>query len=81
MFATYKIIKNFVSDKFSPELKEKIWGWLIDSNGQAEKEEAMMQLWEEQNIESDESTIRSYRNFQKKIAPYSRGKVFSYFVW
>lgn len=78
MFATYKIIKNFVSDKFSPELKEKIWGWLIDSNGQAEKEEAMMQLWEEQNIESDESTIRSYRNFQKKKAPYSRGKVFSY---
>ena len=78
MSATYKIIKNFVSDKFSPELKEKIWGWLIDSNGQAEKEEAMMQLWEEQNIESDESTIRSYRNFQKKISPYSRGKVFSY---
>lgn len=69
MSNTYKIIKNFISDKFSPELKEKIWRWLIDSNRQTEKEEAMMQLWEEQDFKSDASTIRSYQNFQKKIAP------------
>ena len=38
MSNTYKIIKNFVSDKFSPELKEKMWRWLIDSAEQDEKD-------------------------------------------
>ena len=37
----YQIIKNFTSDKFSPELKEKLWKWLVDSSEQAEKDEAL----------------------------------------
>ena len=28
MSNAHKIIKNFTSDKFSPELKEKLWKWL-----------------------------------------------------
>ena len=31
MSNAHKIIKNFTSDKFSPELKEKLWKWLVDS--------------------------------------------------
>ena len=46
MSNAHKIIKNFTSDKFSPELKEKLWKWLVDSSEQAEKEEALMELWE-----------------------------------
>ena len=45
MSNAHKIIKNFTSDKFSPELKEKLWKWLVDSSEQAEKEEALMELW------------------------------------
>ena len=44
MSNAHKIIKNFTSDKFSPELKEKLWKWLVDSSEQAEKEEALMEL-------------------------------------
>ena len=37
MSSAHKIIKNFTSDKFGPELKEKLWKWLVDSSEQAEK--------------------------------------------
>ena len=77
MSNTYKIIKNFISDKFSPELKEKMWRWLIDSAEQDEKEEAMMQLWEEQEFKTDASTICSYQNFRKKL-PHSQKTAISY---
>ena len=43
MSNAHKIIKNFTSDKFSPELKEKLWKWLVDSSEQAEKDEALME--------------------------------------
>lgn len=50
MSNAHKIIKNFTSDKFSPELKEKLWKWLVDSSEQAEKDEALMELWEDPRI-------------------------------
>ncbi len=71
MSNAHKIIKNFTSDKFSPELKEKLWKWLVDSSEQTEKEEALMELWEDQNFKADAGTERSYQNFRRKIAPDS----------
>ncbi len=71
MSNSYKLIKKFISGQFSPELKEKTWRWLIDSNQQVEKEEAMMQLWEELDLKSDASTIHSYQNFRKKVVSHS----------
>mgnify|MGYP000413534403 CR=1 FL=1 len=41
MSNAHKIIKNFTSDKFGPELKEKLWKWLVDSSEQAEKDGIM----------------------------------------
>lgn len=79
MSNAHKIIKNFTSDKFSPELKEKLWKWLVDSSEQAEKDEALMELWEDQNFKANASTERSYQNFRRKIAPQQRkatGKVY-----
>ena len=72
MSNAHKIIKNFTSDKFGPELKEKLWKWLVDSSEQAEKDEALMELWEDQNFKADASTERSYQNFRRKIAPRQR---------
>ena len=73
MSNAHKIIKNFTSDKFSPELKEKLWKWLVDSSEQAEKDEALMELWEDQNFKADAGTERSYQNFRRKIAPTAEG--------
>lgn len=72
MSNAHKIIKNFTSDKFSPELKEKLWKWLVDSTEQAEKDEALMELWEAQNFKADAGTERSYQNFRRKMAPRQR---------
>ena len=76
MSNAHKIIKNFTSDKFSPELKEKLWKWLVDSSEQAEKDEALMELWEDQNFKADASTERSYQNFRRKIAHFRCGYIY-----
>lgn len=78
MSNAHKIIKNFTSDKFSPKLKEKLWKWLVDSNGQVEKEEALIELWERQDFIADASTERSYQNFRKKITPWQQKTTVSY---
>lgn len=62
---TYKIIQNFFSYKFSPELKEKVWKWLINPTGHHEKEAALMQLWNEMDCKTDESTAIAYRHFRE----------------
>ena len=41
------------------------------SSEQAEKDEALMELWEDQNFKADAGTERSYQNFRRKIAPDS----------
>ena len=46
MSNAHKIIKNFTSDKFSPELKEKLWKWLVDSTEQAEKDLSLIHISE-----------------------------------
>lgn len=70
----HKIIQNFFSDKFSPELTMKVWSWLVDSPNQTEKEAALMHLWNEAAFETDESTMGSYRNFRKRVEEQSHKK-------
>ena len=72
MSNAHKIIKNFTSDKFSPELKEKLWKWLVDSSEQAEKDEALMELWEDQNFKADASTERSYINGKTNCSTFTK---------
>lgn len=71
MSNAHKIIKNFTSDKFSPELKEKLLEGLSTPVTGGE-DEALMELWEDQNFKADASTERSYQNFRRKIAPRQR---------
>ncbi|WP_291594102.1 FecR family protein [Bacteroides sp.] len=76
MSNAHKIIHKFFSDKFSLELREKVWDWLVNPAGQTEKEEALMQLWEETDFKADESTLFSYRNFQKQLVQSKKSTPF-----
>lgn len=76
MSNAYKIIKNFFSDRFSPELKKKVWSWLVEPVEEAGKEQALMRLWEEVEFKTDETTIGSYQNFRKRAMRQTQKKPF-----
>lgn len=40
-----KIIHNFMAFIASPDLKNKVWTWLLDPSGKQRKEEALLQIW------------------------------------
>ena len=43
MSDAYKIIHNFMAFIASPDLKNKVWTWLLDPSGKQRKEEALLQ--------------------------------------
>ena len=59
-----KIIRRFASGVFVPELKEKVWKWMLSPVHNQEKEEAMRAIWDETSRKADESTYRSYAKFR-----------------
>lgn len=63
-----KIIHRFVLGIFTPELKEKVWKWMLSPVHGHEKEEAMRAIWDETSWKTDESTYRSYAKFRAQTA-------------
>ena len=53
MSDAYKIIHNFMAFIASPDLKNKVWTWLLDPSGKQRKEEALLQIWDEYRPEAD----------------------------
>lgn len=66
MSDAYKIIHNFMAFIASPDLKNKVWTWLLDPSGKQRKEEALLQIWDEYRPEADAGTRHSLRKFQKE---------------
>lgn len=66
MSDAYKIIHNFMAFIASPDLKNKVWTWLLDPSGKQRKEEALLQIWDEYRPEADAGTRHSLRKFQKR---------------
>lgn len=70
MSDAYKIIHNFMAFIASPDLKNKVWTWLLDPSGKQRKEEALLQIWDEYRPEADAGTRHSLRKFQKKSGAF-----------
>ena len=66
MSDAYKIIRNFMAFTASPDLKSKVWTWLLDSSGKERKEKALHQIWDDYHPAADACTRHSLRKFQKK---------------
>lgn len=66
MSDAYKIIRNFMAFTASPDLKSKVWTWLLDSSGKERKEKALHQIWDDYHPAADACTRHSLRRFQKK---------------
>lgn len=66
MSDAYKIIRNFMAFTAGPDLKSKVWTWLLDSSGKERKEKALHQIWDDYHPAADACTRHSLRKFQKK---------------
>lgn len=67
MSKAYKILHNLVSHTFDPELRSKVWVWLINPSKQKEKEETLFSLWNEYPLAADLSTYHSLKETHRKI--------------
>lgn len=67
MSKTYKILHNLISHTFDPELRIKVWQWLVNPSNREEKEEALWSLWNEYPAKADSTTYRSLKSTQEKI--------------
>lgn len=67
MSKTYKILHNLVNHTFDPELRNKVWHWLIAPSKKKEKEEVLFSIWEEYPTEATAETYRSLKATQEKI--------------
>lgn len=64
---TYKILHNLISHTFDPELRIKIWQWLVNSSDKEEKEKALLAIWNEYPAKADTNTYHSLKATQEKI--------------
>lgn len=67
MSKAYKILHNLVNHTFDPELRSKVWEWIVNPSNQKEKEETLLSLWNEYPQKADMSTYHSLKVTQKKI--------------
>lgn len=74
-----KILHNLVNHTFEPELRNKVWEWLITPSKQKEKERALFSFWEEISTESTPDTYHSLKATQRKIKQQQSSKQLSLF--
>lgn len=64
---TSRIIREYLSNRFSPEMEERIQKWIIQENGSAEKEKASFEYWNELDIEANSDTYLALKRTNRKI--------------
>ena len=67
MSKAYKILHNLVNHTFDPELRSKVWAWLINPSRQEEKEETLFSLWNEYPTAANLSSYHSLKETRRKI--------------
>lgn len=62
-----RLIKNFFGNDVSPDIQQQFRSWLLSHNFQAEKEQVMNELWENESAEADPSTYQELARLNKRI--------------
>lgn len=65
MSKAYKILHNLVCHTFNPELRNRVWQWLITPS--KEKDEALYSLWNKYPLAADQGTYQSFKETRRKI--------------
>ena len=67
-----RIIRKFLSARFSPETEEKVQKWIIEDKDIEAKEKASLEYWNELDVKSDPGTYSALERVNLKIHPYCR---------
>lgn len=70
----HKLILTFFGNNLPEELQYKFQKWFIESNSRQEKEEAMLDIWENITASSDISTEAELKKIKKRIATHGTDK-------
>ena len=62
-----KIIEHYFRGQQPEETRRKFFFWLKSPISSQEKEEAMVELWEELSVPADQSTEGSYKQIEKRL--------------
>lgn len=62
-----RIIRKYLSDRFSPELEERIQKWIIKGSNNKEKEQASFAYWSELDVKATSETYSTLKRINRKI--------------
>ena len=65
---TTKILKKYLSGRYSKEKERLVQQWIINESNQKEKEEASIGYWDELDVKADSNTLSAYKRVEIKIA-------------
>jgi len=74
-----RIIKKYLSGRFSPETEEKVQKWIIKDHNTTEKEQASLEYWNELDIQADKEAYKAFDRVNKRLEYFQKsGKVLLY---
>jgi ferric-dicitrate binding protein FerR (iron transport regulator) len=74
MSKIHRIVSFFLKGEYSEETKKKFYRWFFSSKSRLEKEEALVNRWNEIDIEADSSTRDSYNKVMANLGIESKKK-------
>jgi ferric-dicitrate binding protein FerR (iron transport regulator) len=62
-----RILKKYLSERFSPETEERVQKWIIKNDKTKEKEQASLEYWDELDVTADSGTYSALDRVNKRI--------------
>ena len=70
----YRILRKYLSSRFSPETEESVQRWLIKDQDAEEKQKASSDYWNELEVKADIETYQALERVNRKIG-YRKGGI------
>ncbi len=80
----YQILSSFFHNSFPEDIRKKVELWLLNPHSLLEKEKALRMIWDEIELEPDNSTKESFIKTQNKINSQTNNsstRKIPYFLW
>jgi ferric-dicitrate binding protein FerR (iron transport regulator) len=68
------LVRNFFESNVSEEVEGKFHNWFVDDESQAEKREAMLDVWENHTAENDKQTGLELKKVKRRIREYENSR-------
>lgn len=62
-----KIVKKYLSERFSPETEERVQKWIVKNDKTKEQEQASLEYWDELDVAADSGTYSALDRVNRRI--------------